>query len=62
LRIVAVLAAPALPGTVAEVWRRLGLDGSPSDARLPDAARWGQYPGGLAVEKGPALFPRIRDV
>jgi methionyl-tRNA synthetase len=61
LRIVAVLAGPALPRTVAELWRRLGLDGSPSDGRLPDAARWGQYPGGRTVEKGPALFPRIRD-
>ena len=27
--------------------------------RLPDAARWGGYPGGLAVEKGDPLFPRM---
>jgi len=26
--------------------------------RLPDAAAWGGYPGGLAVEKGAPLFPR----
>jgi methionyl-tRNA synthetase len=61
LRIIAVLASPALPETVVEVWRRLGLDGTPIEAGLPDAVTWGQYPGGLTVEKGPALFPRIKD-
>jgi methionyl-tRNA synthetase len=58
LRIVAVLAWPALPAASAEVWRRLGLPGSPAEQRLPDAAAWGGYPGGLAVEKGEPLFPR----
>jgi methionyl-tRNA synthetase len=58
LRIVAVLASPATPATCAEVWRRLGLPGSPHEHRLPDAARWGLYPGGLPVEKGTPLFPR----
>jgi len=59
LRIVAVLAAPAIPGAAAEIWRRIGLQGSPSEARLPEAAAWGGYPGDLPVHKGPALFPRI---
>jgi methionyl-tRNA synthetase len=59
LRIVAILATPAVPSTCAELWRRIGLDGAPSDQRLPAAARWGVYPGGLAVEKGDPLFPRI---
>ena len=59
LRIVAILATPAIPGTAAEIWRRIGLSGSPADARLPGAAAWGGYPGGVAVEKGTALFPRI---
>jgi methionyl-tRNA synthetase len=58
LRIVAVLAYPAVPHASAEVWRRLGLDGSPADQRLPAAAAWGGYPGGLRVEKGTPLFPR----
>ena len=58
LRIVAVLASPAMPGACAEVWRRIGLSGSPSDERLPSAAAWAGYPGGLLVEKGPPLFPR----
>ena len=58
LRIVAVLASPALPTACADVWRRIGLPGSPDDQRLPEAAYWGGYPGGLPVEKGPPLFPR----
>ena len=60
LRIVAVLAWPAVPASAEEVWRRIGLDGSPSDARLPGSATWGGYPGGLTVEKGTPLFPRIK--
>ncbi|MEO7836057.1 MAG: methionine--tRNA ligase [Acidimicrobiales bacterium] len=59
LRIVAVLATPAMPVACGEVWRRIGLPGSPGVLRLPDAARWGGYPGGLPVEKGKPLFPRI---
>jgi methionyl-tRNA synthetase len=59
LRIVAVLASPALTRAPAEIWRRIGLTGSPADARLPEAARWGGYPGGLAVDRGAPLFPRL---
>jgi len=59
LRIVAVLASPAIPASAAEVWRRLGLQGAPADQRLPAAARWGGYPGGLPVEKSGPLFPRL---
>ncbi len=59
LRIVAVLASPALPGTAQAVWTRLGLTGEVAGQRLPAAASWGAYPGGLAVTKGDALFPRL---
>ncbi|MDY7101100.1 MAG: class I tRNA ligase family protein [Actinomycetota bacterium] len=60
LRIVAILATPVLPTVCAEVWRRIGLDGSPADQRLPEAAAWGGYPGGVAVERGTPLFPRMK--
>jgi methionyl-tRNA synthetase len=60
LRIVTLLAAPAMPGACSEIWGRLGLQGSPSEVRMPDGARWGLYPGGLPVEKGAPLFPRRR--
>ena len=58
LRIVAVLASPAVPAACREVWRRIGLPGSPADQRVPEAATWGGYPGDLPVEKGAPLFPR----
>ncbi len=60
LRIVALLVAPAMPSTAGELFRRLGLPGRPEASRLPDAGRWGAYPGGLEVEKGAPLFPRRR--
>ncbi|MCL5445969.1 MAG: methionine--tRNA ligase [Actinobacteria bacterium] len=59
LRVIALLVAPAMPSTADEIWRRIGLTGSPDKERLPDALQWGGYPGGLQVIKGPPLFPRI---
>jgi methionyl-tRNA synthetase len=59
LRIVAVLASPAIPSTAAALWSRIGLDGEPHDRRVPLDVAWGGYPGGLAVTKGDALFPRL---
>ena len=61
LRIVSVLIVPAMPTSAGEIWRRIGLDGSPGDQRLPAAAVWGGYPGGLTVEKGAPRFPRRKD-
>jgi len=58
LRIVAVLASPAMPDTCQAVWERLGLPGQVSDQRVPTNAEWGGYPGGLTVTKGDPLFPR----
>jgi methionyl-tRNA synthetase len=60
LRIVAVLVAPAMPASAAEIWQRIGVPGEPSAVRLPDAATWGGYSGGVAVLKGDPLFPRRR--
>lgn len=59
LRLAAILASPALTRTTVEIWSRIGLDGGPADQRLPDAAAWGGYPGGLPVVKGKPLFPRL---
>jgi methionyl-tRNA synthetase len=59
LRIVAVLASPAIPGAATEIWRRIGLPGTPQEERLPEALRWGGYPGGVTVLRGPPLFPRL---
>ncbi len=58
LRIIAVLASPAMPRTCDEIWRRIGCEGSIETVRVPDAVTWGLYPGGVAVERGAPLFPR----
>ncbi len=58
LRIVTVLASPAIPTAAQTIWERIGLRGQVADERLPDAAAWGRYPGGLTVTKGAPLFPR----
>jgi methionyl-tRNA synthetase len=59
LRITAILVSPFLPGTAAEILRRLGLEGALEAARLPDAAAWGAIPVGNETVKGEPLFPRI---
>ena len=59
LRIVAILASPAIPDTAQAVWERIGMEGEVADQRLPDAAAWGGYTAGAAVTKGDPLFPRI---
>jgi methionyl-tRNA synthetase len=59
LRVVALLASPAIPRASAALWGRLGLPGRPEDQRLPDAAGWGHGPSGTSLEQGAPLFPRI---
>jgi methionyl-tRNA synthetase len=59
LRLVSVLASPALTRAPVEIWRRIGLAGAPTDRPLAEVATWGGYPGGLTVEKGSPLYPRL---
>ncbi len=59
LRVVALLASPLIPRAAGELWRRLGLAGTPEEQRLPDAAAWGGLTAGAPLEKGAPLFPRI---
>ena len=58
LRIVCILASPAVPDTCQTIWERLGLTGPITEQRVPTDATWGRYPGGLTVTKGDPLFPR----
>ena len=62
LRIVAILASPAVPDRLRRDLAPHRPAGRPDEQRLPDAAAWGGYPGGLPVEKGDPLFPRITSV
>ena len=57
LRIVAVLASPAMPSSAAEIWRRIGLEGDPSSARVPDDAAVGSLSGRGAGSEGGSPFP-----
>lgn len=62
LRIVAILAAPAIPETAAEIFRRIGLEGRPDDparaALVGGELIWGLYRPSGQVVKGTPLFPR----
>ena len=60
LRIVAILAWPAVPGACAEISRRIGLPDGAEEERLPESIEWGGYPAGLPVVKGEPLFPRLK--
>ena len=60
IRIVSILASPAIPNAAQATWERIGLDGQITDQRLPAAAAWGQYPGGLTLVAGDPLFPRMK--
>jgi len=60
LRSVGLLLAPFLPGTAAEMLRRLGLPGALDGARLPDdALRFDALASGTPTVKGDSLFPRV---
>ena len=55
-----MLVSPAMPSVAEEIWRRIGLRGSPT-LRAVSAAVMGPVPGGPPVEKGEPLFPRIQE-
>ena len=60
LRIIAILSSPVLPQASSELWSRLGLPGSPTEARLPTDVVWGSAStAGNSLVKGAALFPRL---
>jgi len=58
LRIVTILAFPAMPDTAREIWRRIGMATDIEDCRIPADTQWGLYTSGAPVVKGDPLFPR----
>jgi methionyl-tRNA synthetase len=60
IRLVAILASPAMPTTCEEIWRRIGLAGSPTDVVFSSSATWGQYHSDSTIQKGEPLFPRMK--
>jgi methionyl-tRNA synthetase len=61
IRIMALLFAPVMPTTSAEVFRRLGLGDVFACGDLRAAARWGVLPAGNRVIIGEPLFPRLKE-
>lgn len=59
LRISALLLAPFMPDAAQRMWRQLNLEGEISDQNLKEATKWGLFPVGAKINKGPALFPRL---
>jgi methionyl-tRNA synthetase len=58
LRIVAVMAFPAVPDTARQIWSRIGMTTNIEDCRIPADVQWGGYSAGNTVVKGDPLFPR----
>jgi methionyl-tRNA synthetase len=58
LRVMTLFLSPFLPTTADRMWNRLGLAGTPADARLDVEGRWGAG-GERAARPGDALFPRV---
>ncbi len=57
IRLVALLAAPFIPGTAAKILATIGLE--TTDLSLEGRDAWGGLHPGSRIEKAPPLFPRI---
>jgi len=62
IRLVTLLATPAIPQVCATIWSRIGLPGAPSDEPFAQSATWGRYRAVTPIVKGEPLFPRIKVV
>jgi methionyl-tRNA synthetase len=60
IRLVSILATPAIPQVCALIWSRIGLEGAPTDEVFSTSARWGRYRAVYPITKGEPLFPRIK--
>jgi methionyl-tRNA synthetase len=58
LRIITVLAHPVIPNATSEIWKQLGLPGTPADQNLERLA-WGELKPGTLIGAIKAVFPRI---
>ena len=58
LRIACALLAPVIPGSMAKIWRQLGMAEDLEAAQLGGLA-WGQLPDGQRIGEISAVFPRL---
>jgi methionyl-tRNA synthetase len=61
LRLTALTLFPVVPAAARDLWRRLGIDGSPEERSFAEDGGWGLLPEGAKVEIGEPLFPRVED-
>jgi methionyl-tRNA synthetase len=61
IRIMALLFAPVMPATSAEVYARLGLGDVFATGDLEQATKWGGLPAGNGITIGDPLFPRLKE-
>jgi methionyl-tRNA synthetase len=61
IRIMALLFAPVMPTTSAEVYKRLGLDDVFATSDLKQASQWGGLSAGNKITVGDPLFPRLKE-
>jgi methionyl-tRNA synthetase len=61
LRLIAMLVSPAVPRAAAELWARLGLEGSPEGRNYVEDGRWDGLSAGAHVHSGSPLFPRLEE-
>jgi methionyl-tRNA synthetase len=58
LRFTSILLFPFMPAKAGEMWRQLGLTGTP-DVRWSEALQWGALAANTQTAPGEKLFPRI---
>jgi methionyl-tRNA synthetase len=58
LRVFTVLLAPVLPNSTPEIWRQLGLEGSPATVD-PRGLAWGQLEAGVRIGEVKPVYPRL---
>lgn len=61
LRFLAIATYPFMPTTARNLLRQLGLSLDLDKSQDAPLGRWGGFPSGTTVEKGPALFPRLEE-
>ncbi|QWT17454.1 methionine--tRNA ligase [Collinsella sp. zg1085] len=61
IRISAHLLSPFMPSTSLEALRRMSCEAEVGSKTLNELVLWGGFAGGMPVEKGEALFPRLDD-
>jgi len=58
IRVIATLISPFMPAVSSEIWKQLGLEGRENLVAW-DNCTPGAFPGGVKIQKGDPIFPRV---